>query len=59
LDAALELAFPTAETLPTVADLEAAGVRLGLKRLDNNMLLTAKRLGVSRATLYRRAAKYA
>lgn len=59
LDAALELAFPTADTLPTVADLEAAGVRLGLKRLDNNMLLTAKRLGVSRATLYRRTAKYA
>ncbi len=57
LDAALELAFPVAEELPTVDDLEAAGVRLGLKRLGNNKLLTAKRLGMSRATLYRRTAR--
>lgn len=54
LDALLELAFPSADMLPTVEDLEAAGFRLGLKRLDNNMQLTARRLGVSRATLYRR-----
>ena len=54
LDAALELAFPDDAVLPLARDLEAAGIRLGLKRLDNNMLLTAKRMGISRATLYRR-----
>ncbi|MBI5611319.1 MAG: sigma-54-dependent Fis family transcriptional regulator [Deltaproteobacteria bacterium] len=56
LDAALELAFPDPGLLPTARDLEAAGIRLGLKRLDNNMLMTAKRMGMSRATLYRRMA---
>ena len=57
LDAALELAFPLADDLPTAEDLESAGVRLCLKRLNNNMQMTARRLGISRATLYRRAAR--
>ena len=40
--------------LPTVEDLERAGIRLAMRRLDHNMQLTALRLNISRATLYRR-----
>lgn len=54
LDAALDMAFPTADILPTVEELEAAGIRLAMRRLDNNVQLTARRLHISRATLYRR-----
>ena len=54
LNAALELAFPSKELLPTVEDLERAGIRLAMRRLDHNMQLTALRLNISRATLYRR-----
>ena len=54
LDLALALAFPTADVLPTVRELEGAGIRLALKRTDTNLQLTAKRLGIGRATLYRR-----
>jgi DNA-binding NtrC family response regulator len=54
LDYALSLAFPDAETLPRVDDLEAAGIRLAMHRLAGNLQMTARRLNVSRATLYRR-----
>lgn len=54
LDAALELAFPNKDVLPTVEDLERAGIALAMRRLDHNMQLTAARLNISRATLYRR-----
>jgi DNA-binding NtrC family response regulator len=54
LNAALDMAFPSKELLPTVEDLERAGIRLAMRRLDHNMQLTALRLNISRATLYRR-----
>ena len=54
LNAALEFAFPSKDMLPTVEDLERAGIRLAMRRLDHNMQLTALRLNISRATLYRR-----
>lgn len=54
LEAALALAFPDEHVLPTAEELEAAGIRLAFRRLGGNMQLTARRLGLSRATLYRR-----
>ena len=54
LDYMLALAFPDTETLPRVDDLEAAGIRLAMHRLGGNLQLTARRLNISRATLYRR-----
>jgi DNA-binding NtrC family response regulator len=51
---ALDLAFPDSDVLPTVAELEAAGIRLAMRRLANNLQMTARRLQISRATLYRR-----
>ncbi len=54
LNAALEFAFPSKDLLPTVEDLERAGIRLAMRRLEHNMQLTALRLNISRATLYRR-----
>ncbi len=54
LDLALQLCFPSAELLPTAEELEAAGIRLAMRRLRSNLQLTAKRLEISRATLYRR-----
>jgi len=54
LNAALDFAFPNKDLLPTVEDLERAGIRLAMRRLDHNMQLTAMRLNISRATLYRR-----
>ncbi len=54
LEYALDLAFPNNDVLPTVAELEAAGIRLAMRRLANNLQMTARRLQISRATLYRR-----
>ena len=54
LDEVLERAFPTADELPTMEDLEVAGIRLAMKRLAGNRKRTAERLMISRATLYRR-----
>lgn len=54
LDLALRLAFPDPAVLPTAEELETAGIRLVMRRLGGNLQLTAKRLGLSRATLYRR-----
>ena len=54
LDLLMEAAFPDADLLPTMDDLEAAGIRLAMKRLDGNRKQTAERLQISRATLYRR-----
>ena len=54
LDLALSLAFATPDLMPTVAELEGAGVRLALRHLDGSMKAAAERLGISRATLYRR-----
>ena len=54
LNAALEIAFPSKDLLPTIEDLERAGIRLAMRRLDHNMQMTALRLNISRATLYRR-----
>ncbi len=57
IDLALTLAFPGAADVPRVDDLEEAAVRLALRRTDGSMKLAAQRLGISRATLYRRVAK--
>ena len=57
LDTLLNMAFPGANLMPTVSDLEGAGVRLALRRCNGSMQAAADRLGVSRATLYRRAAR--
>ena len=54
LDTVLERCFPGEGSLPTMEDLEAAGIRLAMKRLDGNRKQTAERLMISRATLYRR-----
>ena len=54
LDELLERAFPDAEGLPTMEDLEVAGIRLAMKRFGGNRKRTAERLMISRATLYRR-----
>jgi len=54
LDQALERAFPNEKNLPNIDELEMAAIRLVQKRLNNNRKRTAKVLGMSRATLYRR-----
>lgn len=54
LDICLAHAFPDAELLPTMPQLEAAGIRLAMLRLEGNRKQTASRLQISRATLYRR-----
>ena len=54
LDRALGAAFPNEDTLPDMEQLQAAGLRLAQRRLGNNRSLIAQRLGISRATLYRR-----
>jgi DNA-binding NtrC family response regulator len=54
LDYVLAMAFPDDEVLPRVDDLEAAGIRLAMHRLGGNLQMTARRLNISRATLYRR-----
>lgn len=54
LDDALEAAFPDDDVLPTMDDLESAGIRLAMKRTEGNRKQTAERLQISRATLYRR-----
>ena len=54
LDSLLEDAFPDSSVLPTMDDLEAAGIRLAMKRLEGNRKQSAERLQISRATLYRR-----
>ena len=54
LDHALGYAFPDAQSLPSMEDLEAAAIRLVVKRLEGNRKRTAEVLGMSRATLYRR-----
>ncbi len=54
LDTLLDEAFPDSTVLPTMDDLEAAGIRLAMKRLEGNRKQSAERLQISRATLYRR-----
>jgi DNA-binding NtrC family response regulator len=54
LDQALRLAFPDPDLLPRADELEAAGIRLAIHRLGGNMQKAARRLNLSRATLYRR-----
>ncbi|MCO4761919.1 MAG: sigma-54-dependent Fis family transcriptional regulator [Myxococcales bacterium] len=54
LDTALSYAFPDSQILPSTDDLEAAAIRLVMKRLDGNRKRSAEVLGISRATLYRR-----
>lgn len=54
LDRVLEVAFPDEVSLPTMDDLESAGIRLAMKRTGGNRKQTAERLQISRATLYRR-----
>ncbi len=53
LDRALQSAFPGEESLPSIAELKKAGIRLTMTRLKGNRKQTALRLGISRATLYR------
>ncbi len=54
LDAALAYAFPNAQVLPNMDDLEGSAIRLVMKRLEGNRKKSAQVLGMSRATLYRR-----
>ncbi|MSP92894.1 MAG: sigma-54-dependent Fis family transcriptional regulator [Myxococcales bacterium] len=54
LDRALAGAFPDARQLPTLEELEGAGIRLVMKRLGHNIQATARALRIGRATLYRR-----
>lgn len=54
LERSLSAAFPDDSLLPTMEELEAAGIRLAMSRLAGNRKQTAERLQISRATLYRR-----
>ena len=54
IDAALEVAFPDGARLPSLSELELAGIRLAQRRLADNRTAIAAALDISRATLYRR-----
>ena len=54
LDAALDAVFPRDGALPTLTELELAGIRLARRRLADNRTAIAVALDISRATLYRR-----
>jgi two-component system nitrogen regulation response regulator GlnG len=52
LHRALSDAFPG--NVPTIGELESAGIRLAMERSGGNLLASARALGIARATLYRR-----
>lgn len=47
-----------AEKNGTLQEMERQMISVGLKQMDFNMAATAKKLGISRATLYRKVKKY-
>jgi DNA-binding NtrC family response regulator len=55
------LALPnySADNIPTFSEMEAQLIRTALERLDGNQTEVAKRLGVSRSTLWRKLKEYA
>lgn len=54
------LALPnySAATIPTINEMEAQLIRSALERLEGNQTEAAKRLGVSRSTLWRKMKEY-
>ncbi|HOE65843.1 MAG TPA: sigma-54 dependent transcriptional regulator [Candidatus Hydrogenedentes bacterium] len=54
------LALPdyASNSLPTIVDMEAQLIRTALDRLNNNQTEAAKRLGISRSTLWRKMKEY-
>jgi len=42
----------------TLAKADKKFIKKALKKFDNNITLTALRLGINRATMYRKLAKY-
>jgi DNA-binding NtrC family response regulator len=58
--ARLRLALPNyaTETVPTVSEMEAQLIRAALEKLEGNQTEAAKRLGISRSTLWRKMKEY-
>ena len=54
LDSRLERFIRTVDDVPRVRDVEAALIRQAVRLCDGNLMDAAKRLGLSRATMYRR-----
>ena len=54
LETRLETLIRSPERVPRLKDVEAAIIRRAIELYDNNVAAAAKRLGISRATLYRR-----
>ncbi len=54
------LALPNyaAETIPAISEMEAQLIRTALDRLDGNQTEVAKKLGISRSTLWRKMKEY-
>ena len=54
------LALPNyiTDNIPTIEEMEQDLIRMALDRLDNNQTEAAKRLGISRSTLWRRIKQY-
>ncbi len=55
---ALALPNYVAESIPTISEMEAQLIRNALDRLDGNQTEVAKKLGVSRSTLWRKMKEY-
>lgn len=60
LGARAPLALPNyaADAIPTLTDMEAQLIRNALERMEGNQTEVAKRLGVSRSTLWRKMKEY-
>ncbi len=54
------LALPNyiTDSIPTIEEMEQDLIRMALDRLDNNQTEAAKRLGISRSTLWRKIKQY-
>ncbi|MBD3242174.1 MAG: sigma-54-dependent Fis family transcriptional regulator, partial [Chitinivibrionales bacterium] len=53
------VALPTGDgTFPTLEDMERRHIELALQRFDRNYTEVAKRLGISRSTLWRKLKAY-
>ncbi len=57
-DDRLALPDQSAENIPTLSDMEARIIRNALERLDGNQTEAARRLGISRSTLWRKMKEY-
>jgi len=55
---ALALPNYVAESIPTLSEMEAQLIRNALDRLDGNQTEVAKKLGISRSTLWRKMKEY-